>query len=101
MLNDILPVWRVIKSAQVGLKLAAENLERSTLADTVRSDQTQHIPGSGHRQTMELEAVGRITMGDLTLEVRRQVDDSDSAEGAAFGADTTTDAEGFGDEGNS
>lgn len=49
---------------------------------------------------MELERVGGIAMGDLALEVGGQVDNGDGAEGAALGADTTTDAEGFGDEGD-
>lgn len=49
---------------------------------------------------MELEAVGGIAMGDLALEVGGQVDNGDGAEGAALGADTTTNAQLFGDEGD-
>lgn len=48
---------------------------------------------------MKLECVGAISVSDLALEVRGQVDDSDSVEGALLGADTATDAEGLGDEG--
>lgn len=40
-------------------------------------------------------------MCDLALEIRRQVDDGDSAKGALLRADTTSNAEGFGDEGKS
>ena len=40
-------------------------------------------------------------MGDLALEVRGQVDDCDGGEWALLGADTTTNAEGFGNEGDS
>jgi len=50
---------------------------------------------------MELEAVGRIAVGDLAFEVGGQVDDGDCAEGASLGADTTANTEGFRDEGDS
>ena len=42
---------------------------------------------------MKLEAVGRIAVGDLGLEVRGQVDDVDGTEWALLGADTTADTE--------
>lgn len=48
---------------------------------------------------MELEAVGAISMGNLTLKVGGQVDNGDGVERAFLGADTTTDAEGLGNEG--
>ena len=47
---------------------------------------------------MELEAVGRISMGDLRFKVRRQVDDVDGAEWALFWAYAASDTEGFRDE---
>jgi len=48
---------------------------------------------------MELEAVGRVAVGDLGLEVGRQVDNGDCAEGTLLRADTTSYAETLGDEG--
>jgi hypothetical protein len=48
---------------------------------------------------VELEAVGAIAVGDLALQVRGQVDDGDGVEGALLGADTATNAERLGDEG--
>lgn len=99
--DDVLPVWRVVESSQIGLQLATENLERCTLSDTVCSNETQHLSWSGHGQSVELEAVGRVSMGHLALEVRWQVDDGDGAEGALLRADTASDAKGFGDEGKS
>lgn len=86
-------------SAQVWLELSAEDLQGGTLSNTVGSDKTQDLARSGHRQTMQLEAVGAITVGDLALEVGGQVDDGDGLEGALLGADTTTNAERLGDEG--
>ena len=86
-------------STQVGLELAGQNLQGSTLSDTVGTDQTQHLSRSGHRQTMQLETVGAISVGDLALEVGGQVDDGNGIEGALLGANTTTDAERLGDEG--
>jgi len=39
-------------------------------------------------------------MGDLSLEVGRQVDDVDGVKGTFLGTDTTSNAETFGDEGD-
>lgn len=85
-------------ATQVGLKLSAENLQRGTFSNTVGSDKTENLARSGHRQTVELEAVGAITVGDLALEVGGQVDDGDGVEGALLGADTATNTQAFGDE---
>lgn len=49
---------------------------------------------------MQFEAVGRVAVGDLGLEVGGQVDDVDGVERAFLGANTTTNAEALGDEGN-
>lgn len=49
---------------------------------------------------MELEAVCRVTMGDLGLEVRGQIDDVDGVEGTFLRADTTTDTQSLRDEGD-
>jgi hypothetical protein len=98
VLDDILPVWRVIVTTEVGFELAAQNLQGSALSDTVRSDQTKDLTGTRHRKTMQLEAVGAISVGNLALKVGGQVDDGDGVERALLGADTTTNAEGFGNE---
>jgi hypothetical protein len=100
VLEDLLPVRRVVVAPQVGLELAAENLERGTLADTVGSDQSQDLARTGHRQPVELEAVGRVAVRDLGLEVRGQIDDVDGVEGAFLRADTTTDTQALRDEGD-
>jgi hypothetical protein len=99
VLDHVLPVGRVVVAAQVGLQLAAENLQGSTLSDTVGTNQTENLARSGHRKTVKLEAVGSITVGDLVLEVGGQVDDGDGIKGALLGADTATDTETLGDEG--
>jgi hypothetical protein len=91
VLDNILPVRDVIVSAQVGLELSTQNLEGSTLSDTVGTDKSKHLTGSGHGKTVQLEAVGAISVGDLALKVGGQVDDIDRIEGAALRADTTTD----------
>lgn len=86
-------------AAQVGLELSAENLQGSTLADTVGSHETENLARAGHGQTVQLEAVRAIAVGHLALEVCWQVDDGDGVEGAFLGADTATNAQRFGDEG--
>lgn len=49
---------------------------------------------------MELEAVGRVSVGDLRLEVGGQVDDADCAERALLGADTATNTQALTYEGD-
>lgn len=49
---------------------------------------------------MQFEAIRGVTMGDLRLEVGRQVDDVDCAEWALLGANTTSYAECLGYEGD-
>lgn len=98
VLDNVLPIRRVVVSAQVGLELSAENLQGGTLSNTVCSDQTENLAGSGHGQTVQLETVGSISVGDLAFEIGGQVDDGDGIERALLGADTATDAEGLGYE---
>lgn len=100
VLQNLLPVRRVIVATQVRLKLAAEDLQRRALANTVCANQSQYLTGAGHGQPVELEAVGRVSMGDLGLEVGGQVDDVDGVEGAFLRANTASDAEALGDEGD-
>jgi hypothetical protein len=49
---------------------------------------------------MKLEAVCRVSVSDLSLEVCRQVDNADGAEGAFLGANTATDTQALRDEGD-
>lgn len=49
---------------------------------------------------MKLEAVGRVAVGNLGFEIRRQVYNADGAERTFFRADTATNAKTFGDECN-
>ena len=98
--EDLLPVRRVVEASKVGLQLSTENLQRSTFSDTVSSNQTKHLTGTGHRETVKLEAVGGITVGDLGFQVGRQVDDVDGTERTFLGTDTATDTQALGDEGD-
>lgn len=100
ILEDLLPVGWVVIAAQIGLQLARQNFECSTFADTVGADQTQYLARPRHWQTVQLEAVGRVAMRDLCLEIGGQVDDVDSVEGAFFWADATANAQALADEGD-
>jgi hypothetical protein len=100
VLQDLLPVWRVVVAAQVWLELATQNLQRRALANTVCTNQTQDLARTGQRQPVQLEAIRRVSMADLGLEVRGQVDDVDGVEGAFLRADTASDTEALGDEGD-
>jgi hypothetical protein len=44
---------------------------------------------------MKLEAVGRVSVSDMGLEVGGQVDDVDGSKGALLGTDTTSNTEVF------
>ncbi len=99
VLDNIFPVRGVIVTAKVGLELPTEDLQGSTLANTVGSDQTKNLPRARHGKPMELKAVGAITMGDLALQVGGKVDNGDGVKRTLLGADTATNAERLGDEG--
>lgn len=98
ILDNVFPVGRVLEASQVRLELAAENLQRGTLSDTVGSDETQDLSRTGHRKPVELEAVGSIAVGDLALQVGGQVDNGDGIERALLWADTTTNAKRLGNK---
>lgn len=49
---------------------------------------------------MQLEAVGRVTVSDLCLEVGRQIDNVDGTERTFLRTYTATDTEALGDEGD-
>lgn len=93
MLDNVIPVRRIVVAAQIRLELAAKDLQRGTFANTVCSDQTQDLTRTWHRKAVELEAVGAIAMGHLALEVGGQVDDRDGVEGALLGTNTAADTE--------
>lgn len=98
--DDILPIGRVLISSQIGLELPTENLQRSTLSNTVGTDKTQNLSGSWCRQTMKLEAVRGISVGDVGFKVGWQIDNVDGSEGAFLWANTTSNTQVFRDKGD-
>jgi hypothetical protein len=58
VLENLLPIRGVVEAAEVGLQLAAQNLQGSTLSGTVTTNETQDLTRSGHGQSVELETVG-------------------------------------------
>jgi len=82
ILQDLFPVRRIIIPPQIRLLLARQNLQRRTLADTVRPNQSEHLSRPWHGQAVQLEGVGGVSVGDLSLEVGGQIDDVDGVEGA-------------------
>lgn len=100
VLQNLFPVRRVIIAAQVGLKLATEDLQSCTLSNTVGSNETENLTGTGHGESVELEAVGRVSVGDLGFEVGRQVDDVNSTERTFLRTNTTSNAQTLRNEGD-
>jgi hypothetical protein len=67
VLDNVFPIRRVVMTAKIRLELSAENLQGSTLANTVGADQAKNLPRAGHGKPMKLEAVGSIAMRDLAF----------------------------------
>jgi hypothetical protein len=88
--QNFLPVWWIVVTAQVWLKLAAQNLQGRALADTVCPHESKHLSWPWHGQPMQFEAVGGVSVGNLSLEIGRQIDDVDGIEGAFLWANTAT-----------
>jgi hypothetical protein len=95
ILQDLLPVRGIVISSKIRLELATQDLQCCTLADSVRTNQSQHLSRARHRQSVKLEAICGVSMCDLGFKVRRQIDDVDCTEGAFLHADTTSYAKSF------
>lgn len=67
-------------AAEVRLQLSSKDLQRGTLADTVGTNKPKYLTRARSGETVELESVGGITVCDLRLQVRGQVDNCDSFE---------------------
>jgi hypothetical protein len=100
ILNDILPVRRVIVSSQIWLQFSAQNLQGCALSDTVGADQSQNLSRARCWQSMKLEAVGRVSMGNVRFEVSRQIDNIDGTEWALLWTDTASNTKTLGDKGD-
>lgn len=82
VLEDLYPLGRVVKPTQVGLELASQDLEGGTLSDTVGTDETEDLTWTRCWQSVKLEGVCVVTVGDVRLEVGGQVENGDSLERA-------------------
>ena len=98
--QDLGPVGRIVKPAQIGLLLSSQNLEGRRLADTVSSNQSQDVSGPRNRKSMQFKRIGRVPVGRLLLQVGGQVDNVDGLEGTLLDAYTATDTQVFGDVGD-
>lgn len=100
VLENLLPVWRIVVTTQVWLELSTQNLQSRALADSIRAYETQDLTRPRRGQPVYFEAIGRVSMSDLSLEVGGQVDDVDRRERTLLWADAASDAEAFRYEGN-
>lgn len=98
--QNLLPIWRIVISTQVGLQFSTQDLQSRALADTVCAYKTENLTWPGHGKSVQLEAVCRIPMGDLGLEVCGKVDDVNRTEWTFFRTDTTANAQTLGNVGN-
>jgi len=108
------PLGGVVVSTEIWLELARKDFECSGFSDTVCSDQTEDLTGTGGGETMEFECVGGVSVSNVGLEIGRQVENLNSLEWASgrqpilrhnlqikdslLHTDTTTDTQLFRDE---
>ena len=76
------------KSAQVWLQLPGQDFEGCGLANSIGAHKSQHFPGAGCWQTMELKGVGTVPMGCVLFQVTWKVDDADGLKGTFLGIET-------------
>mmetsp|Transcript_11127 Transcript_11127/g.24519 ORF Transcript_11127/g.24519 Transcript_11127/m.24519 type:complete len:258 (-) Transcript_11127:387-1160(-) len=100
MNQNLLPIRRTIVSSEIGLHLSSKNLQGGRLSNTIGTDQSQHLSRTRHGKTMQLEAVGSVTMGGIAFQILGKVDNVDCLKRTFFDADTTSNTEWFGEVGN-
>ena len=75
--QDVVPRWRCIKRAKVGLEAAASDGERAALADSVGS----HKPKQSHWQPVKSKVIGAVRVRHSS-ELARQVNELHAAAGS-------------------
>jgi len=95
MLQHSLPVGGVLELAEIGAHVASQNSQGGRLADTVLTDETEHLAGTRCGQSVQLERVRAVSVRGLALETLGQIDDSNRIVGADLDAKTATNAECF------
>lgn len=73
-----------IVSAQVGLEFSSKDFEGGALSDTIGSNKAENLSRSRSGKPMKLESVGSISVGNLGLEVRGEIDDGNSFKGTPY-----------------
>ena len=63
--QNFLPVRWITETSKIRLELAGENLKSCGFADTVGSDETKNLPWTRSGQSVELEGVCAVSVGDL------------------------------------
>ena len=86
VLQHLAPLGRLGKVAQIRPHVAAQNAEGRRLANAIGAHQAQNLAGAWGRQSVQLEAVGSVAVGDLSLQAFGEVDDLDGLEGATLDA---------------
>ena len=100
MLQDLLPRRRSIKLAKVGLEFPSHDLKGGTLADSVRSYESENLCRPRRRQSMQLEAVRAVSVSRFACQIFRKVDDRNGLEWALLDTNTAAYAKIFGNKCN-
>ena len=91
--KDFFPFWWLGKFSEVRSHITAQNTQGCRLSNTVSTHETKNLASSRNWKSVQLEAIGTISMGDLRLEPLGEIDNFDSLERTPFDAHTTANTE--------
>lgn len=116
MFENLLPIGRILPSqdpkinkntdrkyiitTQVRLHLTGHDLKCRRFPDSIRAHQPQHLPGLRGGKSMQLEAILRVSMCCIRLQIGGQIDDIDCFERAFLDANAATDTQFLADTGD-
>ena len=95
VLENFFPVRWIVISSKIGLQFSTKYFQGCALANAVCPNQSQHLAWTRHRKPVNLETVGRVSMGNLSLKIGGKINDVDCSEWTFLRADPTSDAKSF------
>ncbi len=72
-----------IITAKVRFELPREYFESSTLSNTISPDKAEDLAWSRGGETVELERIGGVSVGDCGFQIRRKINDCNGLKGAS------------------
>lgn len=76
-----MPLGRVVISSEVRLELARHDFESGRFTDTVGTDETENLAGTGSGESVEFKSVGGVSVGYVGFKVGGKVKNLNGVEG--------------------